>query len=34
MALFCCARPLSDVVVERRESSADWNMLDYDSPLF
>lgn len=34
MALFCCARPLSDVVVERRESAADWNMLDYDSPLF
>ena len=34
MALFCCAIPTSDLVIERRESSADWNTLDYDSPLF
>ena len=34
MALFCCAKPMSDLVIERRETSADWNMLDYDSPLF
>ncbi len=33
MALFCCARPMSDLVIERRESSADWDMLDLDSPL-
>jgi CDP-4-dehydro-6-deoxyglucose reductase, E3 len=33
MALFCCAKPLSDLVIERRETSADWNMLDYDTPL-
>ena len=33
MALFCCAKPTSDLVIERRETSADWDMLDYDSPL-
>ncbi len=34
MALFCCARPMSDLVIERRETSADWDMLDMDSSLF
>lgn len=31
MALFCCARPASDLVIERRETSADWDMLDWDT---
>jgi CDP-4-dehydro-6-deoxyglucose reductase len=31
MALFCCARPMSDLVIERRETSADWDMLEMDS---
>ncbi len=30
MALFCCAKPTSDLVIERRETSADWDMLDWD----
>jgi len=34
MILLCCASPLSDLVIERRETSADWDMLDVDSPLF
>ena len=33
MALFCSAIPTSDLVIERRETSADWNSLDWDSPL-
>jgi CDP-4-dehydro-6-deoxyglucose reductase len=33
MALFCCAKPTSDLVVERRETSADWDMLDWDMPM-
>ncbi len=33
MALFCCAKPLSDLVIERIEKSSDWDMLDLDSPL-
>lgn len=34
MALFCCARPTSDLVIERRETSADWDMLEMDSSPF
>jgi CDP-4-dehydro-6-deoxyglucose reductase len=30
MALFCCAKPTSDVVIERREMSSSWDMLDWD----
>jgi CDP-4-dehydro-6-deoxyglucose reductase, E3 len=30
MVLFCCARPSSDLVVERREMSSSWDMLDYE----
>jgi CDP-4-dehydro-6-deoxyglucose reductase, E3 len=30
MVLFCCARPASDVVIERREMSSSWDMLDWD----
>jgi CDP-4-dehydro-6-deoxyglucose reductase len=29
MALFCCAIPTSDVVIERREMSSSWYTLDY-----
>jgi CDP-4-dehydro-6-deoxyglucose reductase, E3 len=32
MALFCSAKPTSDLVIERRETSADWDMLDWDMP--
>ena len=32
MALFCCAKPTSDLVVERRETSSSWDMLDWDMP--
>ncbi len=30
MALFCCAKPTSDLVIERREMSISWDMLDCD----
>jgi CDP-4-dehydro-6-deoxyglucose reductase len=30
MALFCCAKPTSDVIIERREMSSSWYTLDYD----
>lgn len=30
MVLFCCAKPTSDVVIERREMSSSWDMLDYE----
>ncbi|MBU1426234.1 MAG: 2Fe-2S iron-sulfur cluster binding domain-containing protein [Gammaproteobacteria bacterium] len=33
MALFCCAKPTSDVVVERREMSSSWDMLEWDMPM-
>jgi CDP-4-dehydro-6-deoxyglucose reductase len=31
MALFCSAKPTSDLVIERRETSSDWDMLDWDA---
>lgn len=31
--LFCCAVPTSDLVIERREMSSDWDMLDWDAPM-
>ena len=33
LALFCCAMPTSDLVIERREASNDWNTLDWDAPM-
>lgn len=30
MALFCCAQPTSDLVIERREMSSSWDMLDLE----
>ncbi|MDE2310244.1 MAG: 2Fe-2S iron-sulfur cluster binding domain-containing protein [Betaproteobacteria bacterium] len=33
IALFCCAMPTSDLVIERREAISDWNMLDWDAPM-
>ena len=30
MALFCCATPKSDLVIERRETSSSWDMLDWN----
>ena len=32
IALFCCAKPASDIVIERREMSSSWDMLDWDLP--
>jgi CDP-4-dehydro-6-deoxyglucose reductase len=34
MILFCCARPASDLVIERRAMSSDWDMLDMESPSY
>lgn len=34
MALFCSAIPVSDLVIERREMSSSWDMLDMDSPEY
>jgi CDP-4-dehydro-6-deoxyglucose reductase len=33
LALFCSAKPTSDLVIERREMSSDWDMLDWDSQM-
>ena len=33
LALFCSARPTSDLVIERRETSSSWDMLDWDAPM-
>lgn len=33
LALFCCARPTSDLVIERRESVVDWTALDWDGSM-
>lgn len=30
LALFCCARPTSDLVIECRKTSSSWDMLDWD----
>ena len=30
MVLFCSAKPTSDLVIERREMSSSWDMLDWD----
>jgi CDP-4-dehydro-6-deoxyglucose reductase len=30
MVLFCCARPASDLDIERREMSSSWDMLDWE----
>lgn len=32
IVLFCCARPKSDLVIERREMSISWDMLSWDMP--
>lgn len=34
MALFCCAKPTSDLVVERREMSSDWDLPDWESSAY
>ncbi|MFH0934242.1 MAG: 2Fe-2S iron-sulfur cluster-binding protein [Pseudomonadota bacterium] len=34
MVLFCCAKPTSDLVIERREMSSSWDMLDMESPSY
>ena len=30
IVLFCCAIPTSDLVIERREMSSSWDMLDWE----
>ncbi|OGT15948.1 MAG: hypothetical protein A3J49_07595 [Gallionellales bacterium RIFCSPHIGHO2_02_FULL_57_16] len=32
LALFCSAIPTSDLVIESRETSSSWDMLDWDAP--
>ena len=32
VVLFCCAKPTSDLVIERREMSISWDMLEWDIP--
>ncbi len=32
VALFCCAKPKSDLVIERREMSISWDMLEWNMP--
>ena len=32
MVLFCCAKPASDLVIERREMSVSWDMLEWNIP--
>ena len=32
IVLFCCAKPKSDLVIERREMSVTWDMLEWDIP--
>ena len=33
LALFCCAIPTSDLVIERREMIADWTIMDCDGSM-
>ncbi len=33
LALFCSATPTSDLVIESRETSSSWDMLDWDAPV-
>ncbi len=32
--LFCCAKPTSDLVIERREMSSSWDMSDWDAQAY
>jgi len=32
-ALFCCAIPTSDLVIERREIIADWTIMDWNGSM-
>lgn len=33
LALFCCAMPTSDLVIERREMIADWTIMDWGGSM-
>ena len=33
LALFCCAIPTSDLVIQRREMVADWTILDWNGSM-
>ena len=33
LALFCCAMPTSDLVIESREIIADWTILDWNGSM-